>query len=447
VKQKEIAQEHCNRLCEIRQALYENGFKVRRDALFECLDTVTLSGPAASFPMLSQYPWFRRKWPSLYGAVEDGQLDVEWLQKYLIDQVPLTGRQVFALDSTSWIRPRAEKMADRQYVYQATSDVDGGNVGIGYPYSLLDWVEKHTSSWSLSVDVQRVPSTKSALEVGAEQVKILHDQRPARANGEDVIAADSKYSAPSFLRQVKKIDISVVVRLWKNRVLYYAPRPEEQLARGRKRKYGARFDFKDATTWGEPAETQRFTDTEWGQVQIERWKQLRIKGAADISLDVLRISTHLERDKRPEPIWLGWQADTKMPECKGAVIWNDFRKRWPIEPNIRFRKQRLGWTQPQFHQPETGDTWSWIVALAVWQLHWSRSWAPDSPLPWQKKQGVLTPQRVQQSLPFIFGVLGTPAQPPKRRGNAPGWPEGRERTPRERQKVVRKPQKRRKRRG
>ncbi|MFN3742403.1 MAG: transposase, partial [Anaerolineales bacterium] len=46
------------------------------------------------------------------------------------------------------------------------------------------------------------------------------------------------------------------------------------------------------------------------------------------------------------------------------------------------------------------------------------------------------PQRVRQSLKPIFVLIGSPARAPKRRGKPPGWPKGRPRAPKTRQKVA-----------
>jgi len=54
--------------------VYENGISKRRDALFDLLDAILWGGAGSSFAMLSQNDPFQRKWPSVYAAVEDGQL-------------------------------------------------------------------------------------------------------------------------------------------------------------------------------------------------------------------------------------------------------------------------------------------------------------------------------------------------------------------------------------
>jgi len=73
-ERKNSTKENINRLIEFRQAVYENGISKRRDALFDLLDAILWGGAGSSFAMLSQNDPFQRKWPSVYAAVEDGQL-------------------------------------------------------------------------------------------------------------------------------------------------------------------------------------------------------------------------------------------------------------------------------------------------------------------------------------------------------------------------------------
>jgi len=85
-----------------------------------------------------------------------------------------------------------------------------------------------------------------------------------------------------------------------------------------------------------------------------------------------------------------------------------------------------------------GDRWTELTSTACWMIFLARPIIEDMPLPWQKPQQGLTPQRVQQSIRPIFALIGSPARPPKRRGKAPGWPHGRRRTPKKRYPVVKK---------
>jgi hypothetical protein len=107
-------------------------------------------------------------------------------------------------------------------------------------------------------------------------------------------------------------------------------------------------------------------------------------------------------------------------------------------PAIKFRKSQLDWDVPRFQHKETGDTWSCSWRAGSLVIFLARPIVADTPLPWQKPQARLTPQRVRQSLKPIFALIGSPAPPPKTRGKSPGWPKGKGRTPKERFKVVKK---------
>jgi hypothetical protein len=441
VTNKKTTQKNINKIIEFRQAIYERIFGKRRDGLFEAWDALLLNGTLTSFPMLSQHTIFQRKWHSLYKALEKGEIDYDALEDQLSKIVPQEGVRFYTLDGTGWPRPRARTMDDRQYVYLPTSAVNGGSVCVGYPYSLLDWVPEANTSWSLSVSVRRIASHESAKSVGVEQIQGLNEARKDSKEVLDIVAGDGKYGNAGFLRPLQGQRCGLVVRLRKDRVLYRAPKEPEIRKRGRPKIHGKRFAFKEPETWGDPDEVMEFEHDRFGQVRLERWNGLHGKQDADVPFDVIRASVHLERNKSPKSIWLAWQAPTEIPEAihvDVAVIWQAYCHRWPVEPNIRFRKQRLGWCKPQFQDKETGDRWSWLVALAVWILYLSRPIAQDHPLPWQKPQHQLTPQRVQQGLPLIFAQFGSPARPPKLRGIPPGWPKGRKRSPKQRFKVVKK---------
>lgn len=441
MNKKTTTQEHLNKIIEFRQAIHANGFGKQRDALIEVLDAACLTGAISSFPLLSLSKGFQRQWHSLYKALERGTIADEWLSHHLAQQVPQQGIQHFSLDGTAWPRPRARTMDDRQYVYHPTPAINGGSVCIGYPYSLLDWVPEAHSSWSLSVSVKRIPSEMTAGEMGIAQIQELSKNRAELKEVLDIVAADGKYGNATFLRPLQDQNCGIVARFRKDRVLYQDPQQPQQRKRGRPRVHGERFAFKEPDTWPVSDEDMTFEHPNLGQVKLERWNNLHGKTDADVPIDVIRASIHLERDKPPNPLWLGWQAPTSMPEnldINAKVVWLAYTHRWPVEPGIRFRKQHLGWTTPQFQHKETGDRWSWLVALAVWLLFLSRPIVEDYPLPWQKPQSKLTPQRVQQSLPLIFAQFASPARSPKQRGKSPGWPKGIPRTPKKRFSVVKK---------
>lgn len=185
---------------------------------------------------------------SLYAVVEDGQVDTAALPVLVAEQWPRAGIGLFPLDSSCWPRPRGRVLADWQYVYQACSDVNGGTVTIGYPYSLLEGCTQPHASWSLPLHIQRISSQTTAQEVGAHQVqeraRLLADCLDAL----DIVPADGKYGNAAFLRRVQGLRVGVVARLRRDRVLYRPAPSVSKPRRGRPRQHGCRFAFQDPTT-------------------------------------------------------------------------------------------------------------------------------------------------------------------------------------------------------
>jgi hypothetical protein len=428
-----------NNITEFRQAVYDHGLAKAKDAQFELVDALLLSPPIRSFPELSLSPVFRRKWSSAYAAIEEGSQNVAWLEKYFVQQVPVTGVQIYALDGTAWAHPGAKAMSDRQYVYSPTIAVDGGSIVVGHPYSVLGWAPERHSSWTPSISVQRIKSEQTAVQVGAEQVKRLCKYRKdEKSEALDIIAADGKYGNHRFLAPLRDEPCGALVRLRRDRVLYGKPGPYG--GRGRPRVHGERFAFKEPETWGEPATIIELQDEHWGQVRLRRWDGLHARADAETSFSVILVETHLEREKPSKPFWLAYQPPPHQQAGDQTVsdLWYWYQHRWPVEPSIRFRKQYLHWTLPRFHTPDRCDRWTMLTSLAQWQLFLARDVVKDKPLPWQPAQDKLTPERVLQSLGALFRQIDTPARAPQTRGKSPGWPQGRKRTRPDRHPVVKK---------
>ena len=431
-----------NNLIEFRQAIYDHGLIGAQDAQFELLDALLLSPYVRSFAELSLSPAFRRQWPSLYAAMEEGQQDREWLESYFIQHVPREGIQIFALDGTAWPHPAAKTLADRQYVYSPTAAINGGSIVVGHPYSVLAWVLDRGSSWAPPLSVRRVTSDQTAVDMGAEQVKKLCQERKEEMNQElHLIVADGTYGNHRFLSALKDEPTGCVVRLRRDRVLYGAPGPYS--GHGRPRRHGKRFAFKEAETRGEPDAEVELEDERWGQVRLRRWDDMHARQDADTPFSVISVESHLERDHPAELFWLGYQPPPHQEAGEHSVVdlWTWYQYRWPVEPSIRFRKQYLYWTLPRFQKAEYCERWTMLVNVAQWQLFLARDEVQDHPLPWQPAQEKLTPERVLPGLGGLFQQIGTPAAAPQPRGKSPGWPTGRKRTRPKRHQVVKKTKK------
>ena len=436
--------EQLNNLIEFRQTVYEQILAGVKDAQFELVDAILLSEGVGSFAELSLSPVFRRQWSSAYSAVEDGKQEEAKMEQSFIEQVPREGVQVFPLDTTMWIHSRARTLPGLVYGRSPTKALKRHSIVQGHEYSLLTWSPEPGQSWSPPLSSQRVGADQSSLEVGVEQVKALCQARLGlKDRGLDVIVADGHYGNHHFFGPLKEEAVAVLSRLYRNRVLY--GEAGAYSGRGRPRVHGARFVFKEPETWPEPDEEKKFEDEHWGAVRLRRWNTLHAKQDATTSFDVIVAEVHLEREQPPAPLWLGYLPDQSNPIAPDVVqVWSWFDYRWPIEPSIRFRKQKLFWSLPRFQDSDQCDRWTHLVDIAYWQVFQARQIVQDQPLPWHKAQSILTPGRVLRGMGGIFVQISTPTQPPQPRGKSPGWPKGHPRPRPKRYKPTKRGRKRRK---
>jgi len=252
---------------------------------------------------------------------------------------------------------------------------------------------------------------------------------------------DSEYGCAPFVKASADIPADKVLRLRPNRCLYGPPPPYS--GTGRPRVHGAKFNLKDPATWHPPDAGLEVEDPQLGRVRLSMWRNLHFKQSPQHPMIVMRVERLEARGTRRDPkaLWLAWVGQEPPPLNEW---WQLYLRRFTLEHWYRFTKQRLYWTLPRFGTPEQAERWSDLMPLITWELWLARDIVVDNPLPWQKPQTNLTPGRVCQGMGGILAVIGTPAQAPKPRGKSPGWPNGRPRRRRERYRVVKKGQKRKK---
>jgi hypothetical protein len=91
---------------EFRQAAYSYLGRAH-DATFELMDAILLTRNAYSLADLSLSPVFRRKWSSIYEALQDSRPQRQKLMQLYIKQMPTQSRPLLAGDHTAWSRPDA----------------------------------------------------------------------------------------------------------------------------------------------------------------------------------------------------------------------------------------------------------------------------------------------------------------------------------------------------
>jgi hypothetical protein len=148
------------KLIEFRQAAY-NCLGQARDAQFELTDAVLLSAAVSSFAALSLSPVFRRKWPSVYEAVQDGRPDRAGLLRLYTGQISAEARPLLAGDHTAWPRLSAFTLAERTVEHQPTKIADQKPITLGQGYTAcLATLSRAGSSWALPLLHERISPTR-----------------------------------------------------------------------------------------------------------------------------------------------------------------------------------------------------------------------------------------------------------------------------------------------
>jgi hypothetical protein len=277
------------------------------------------------------------------------------------------------------------------------------------------------TSWVAPMDIERIPSSQTDVQVGAMQVKRLCQ------GGPKVIVGDGSYGNAKFLRQlVGQAGLAALVRLRHNRTLYELPGCEFQKRRGAKRKHGAAFKMNQPPRLPDRQAEQVLADGR--TLRVQAWRGLHLKELAEQNGTVLRMELFCP-DGRPcykRPTFVFWTGD---PEADLLTLAGMYLWRFGIEHAFRFLKQQCGLNRCRSTHLPSLKRWMWACLLAYWQLLLMRhhanlerpAWYPQRPaLP----GGGVTPRLVQRNAARILGQFGTPARAPKPAGKGHGRAKG-----------------------
>ena len=475
---QEIAQivaEAKTKLQAFRQDLY-NYFPHRADAIMELIDALASNLNARSVVELSLSPLFRREYGSVYDAI--GQLfvpskpekvdeeqrahDQELLRIIAPHLTEQRKYWLFGTDVTYLPRQFAYALADKTFVHCPNTIAGNKPVTIGHDYSILSYLPEKGSvnlpPWVVPILVRRVKSSEKASQVGAEQITaVVTDETLPFKNELCVSVVDSVYSAREHLGGVAiHKNLVTIPRFPGNRVVYrkYEPPDEEDhKSVGHPTWYGHRFDLKDPATWPDPDETDTTTfTTKRGKtltVELEGWYDMLRTGTQEIPMHKYPFTLVRARilDANGDPVykrdmWL-LAIGERRHELSIIDIWEAYSQRYDVEHFFRYGKQRL--LMAAFQTPifEHEENWWQIVQLAYVQLWLARSLTEALPYPWERylpppEPGCADPATVQRNFERIIREIGTPAQPPKPRGNSPGRAKGTKIPARPRQPVIKK---------
>ena len=418
------------RLEEFRQVAYKYLGRAK-DATFELTDAILLTRNVYSLADLSLSPVFRRKWSSIYEALQDSRPQRQKLMQLYIKQIPAEGRPLLAGDHTNWSRPDAVTLQERTYEHTGTSIAGNKPITVGQGYSTIAWIPEDSGSWALPLRHERITSWESPIEKAIWQLKQVCEHFPARP----ISVWDSEYGCAPFVLKTANIAVDILVRLRSNLCLW--GEPGAYSGKGCPRKHGDKFKLNEPKTWGEAASVFEVDDPKLKRVRVSLWKNLHFRKAATRPMSMIRVEPIDEQGNQrvSKPLWLAWVGE-EMPPIE--EVWRLYLRRFTIDHWYRFLKQRLHWTVPKLSTPKQCERWSDLMPLMTWELWLARDIVADNPLPWQKSSDKMTPGRVAQAMGSIFAVIGTPAQPPKPRGKSPGWKTDQPRKRRIRYPIVKK---------
>src|SRR5579863_9052956 len=304
-------------LSAYRTDLYAS-FSRASDALMNLNDALLTDTAAQSFVELTLSPFFVREWSSAYAACKDGLLDRAALRGVRVKYAPLPTpgkRLVVAGDASSIARPASGTARDRTYVHE--SNLPGGSKPVtpGWQFSFLAIVPEEKSSWVYTLDVERVPSQKTPVEVMGDQlIELIPRLAPS-----PLFLGDGGYGNVKFLLKTQEVACDKLLRLAKNRVLRRAkpPRPD-QPGPGRPPEDGAVFRCQDPTTHDGLEAHWEGWDAQNHLLEVDRWDGLHFLEARQIVLSVIRVTRHGATDTKRDPkvSWFVFCGQACPPLCE-----------------------------------------------------------------------------------------------------------------------------------
>ena len=407
-------------LSEYRHGLYTT-FTHSRDALFEVSDAL-LSYPAArSFVELSEAGCMCRQWPSLYQAMADGRIDRASLIRLWARHLPSStpgDSLVIGLDTVSAHRPLSHTYPDRTWVHAPNLPPTSRPVRPGWEYSTLASLPESPSSQVYWLDVDRVPSTATAIQVGASQLERL---LPLLC-GRPCLLCDSRYASAAWVVATKHLPCDQLLRAPANRVLY-RPAPPPTGRRGGPRKDGDKFQGKSAQTHGQPNREWCGTDAKGKAIVVSCWHRLHLRVCRDVEITVVRVSRQgAQGTKRdPKDSWFWWLGE-KLPALD--MIPALYSRRYSLEHAYRYDKQDMLWDKPHLRTPQRMGVWTLLVAAVHNELLLAAPLLDAQYRPWEPKGRAPTPRQLRRGIPRLLIELGTPVRAVLPRGKSPGRAKG-----------------------
>src|SRR3712207_1499148 len=274
------------RLAQFRQQLYQT-CSHRATALLEVIDAVAQVARPHSPAELSLV--MQRHWSSLYDALDAGRIDLDALRPVLAQTAALVspyrvaGCRVVIVDHSGFPRPAARTVAERERY-------PGPNATLqcGHRYSFLSQLVDVAGTWLAPLDVERLGPGSTPVGIALTQLARL-----AQTSTEPLLGVgDREYGVNDVLRVVPHLPgapVSFIARLRTNLVFYQAPPPRPPGQKGAPRKYGARVQLNDSTTWPAPAWTAHTSNGTGERIELQGWTGWRRRGLPAQAVQIVQV--------------------------------------------------------------------------------------------------------------------------------------------------------------
>jgi len=385
------------------------------------------SYPEARTPVeLSLSPVFHYQYSSIHKALHylaaDSQKrsmlqkDIQELCMSYFQSAASPAYYLLATDTTPQCKPHSPSLKERTYIATPNNVIAGNKpLNIGYETSFIN-ISDGNKAWSLPLSIRRVAFTQTASECALQQLEELFEH-PTLGFKEHLVVntLDSKYGNPHYLAPAHQHDQLVnVVRLrsgmkvWKQNIrtdtggapgIYgekYYLHAESQYKSYKHPKTKESYQVFQQSIFELPAdETLRFcTQTSKGRkllVELWRWNNLMFRtknghNMKDKPFDLIAVNVFDAQsgkrifDREMFIAITGKHKDT-LSIYQGYEF---YRRRYDIEPYLRFAKQRLMFNNYQTPDTEHLDSWLWVIQLASWLLYTASEETRYQPRKWEQ---------------------------------------------------------------
>lgn len=373
---------------------------------------------------LSLCPLYHYQYSSIYDALSDLAKDAkersgvqQAIQSLCMSYFDRIGPLVFQTDSSPVRKPHSPTLKDRGYIAIPNNVIKGNKpLSIGYEVCFVN-ISAGADKWSLPLSEERVGIDQTPSQKAIDQLGQLLNH-PALGLGEELIlnTLDSKYGNAYYMAPSWQFDNMVsVVRLRAGMKVWEEDWRED--TGGAPQVYGDKFylhhqskmkTYQKHPQTGLPYEVfQRSVFeksaedyAEWSaqtakgrkiNIQVWRWEQMMIRtkdghNMKDKPFDLLGVKiTDAETGKlvfdREMFLAISGRRKQEVSTPEGYKV---YRRRYDIEPFLRFSKQQL--LLEKYQTPDVGhfDNWLLFNQLASWLLYTASDEVQYRPRKWEQ---------------------------------------------------------------